>query len=148
MPWTQDPSTIDPKLYEPDTPEWYPYAYETKPKYVWQSYFGDYHWYGQPRLPPNYFTKGYKFYKKAMKSWYRRIGIDPNRPPENEDPTRLPLFYNYRQFVAKARKYALRKRFQLAGQRHRQAMLQRIQRNREIAQYRRRLIVNARRNKY
>lgn len=143
MPWVVDPIEAD-----PDEPYWYPYGYETKPKYVWQSYFGDYHWYGQPRLPPNYFTKGYKFYKKEMKKWYRNWGIDPNHPPENEDPTRLPLFYNYRQFVAKANKYARRKRFQLAVQRHRQEMLQRIQRNREIAQYRRQLIVKSGRNKY
>lgn len=143
MPWV-----VDPKRFEPDEPEWYPYGYETKPKYVWQSYFGDYHYYGQPRLPPAYFTQGYKRYKREMKAWYRKIGIDPNNPPEYEDKTRLPLFYTYPQFIAKARKYALRKRYQLANQRHRQEILQRIQRNREIAQYRRRLIVNARRNKY
>lgn len=139
MPWVVDPIESD-----PDNPYWYPYGYETKPKYVWQSYFGDYHWYGQPRLPPNYFTMGYKRYRQEMKKWYRNIGIDPNHPPEYEDPTRLPLFYNYRQFIAKARKYALRKRYQMA----RQATLRRIQRNREIAQYRRQLIVNAGRNKY
>ena len=160
MPWVVDPEDIrkSSSVWN-DAPEWYPYGYETKPKFVWQSYFGDYHYYGQPRLPPNYFTKGYKFYRKAMKNWYSKLEDErreyneenhTNYPLEyfNDDGKRLPLFYTYPQFIAKARKYALRKRHQMAGQRHRQAMLQRIQRNREIAQYRRRLIVNAGRNKY
>lgn len=137
-----------------DAPEWYPYGYETKPKYA--SYN---HVYGKPRLPPIYFTMGYKRYRSQMKTWYRNLEDQrkqynewhgTNHPLEyfHDNGERLPLFYTYPQFIAKANKYARRKRFQLVNQRNRQAMLQRIQRNREIAQYRRRLIVNAHKNKY
>lgn len=144
---------------------WIRHGYRTKDRFSRKEYktFSDgtggwTEWitYSRPRLPPKYFTKGYKFYQEEMNDWMRDLERERNedyarkskkagrtiRPPSLENYygiDSIPVYYSYSEFLDKARKYALRKRKKILTKK-------RIQRNKEIAQYRRQLIL-ARKNK-
>ncbi len=90
---------------------WNPYSYMTKR--------------GRPRLPPNYFTKGYGFYQNAMNSWMRDLHRENAeywkrqskfnkrriwKPVESLGEHRIPIYYNYQDWKKKAYKQALIRR--------------------------------------
>lgn len=99
----------------PEEP-WHPYAYVTKT--------------GRPRLGPVYwhlpmYNGGYQYYKGQMDSWIRQLERDT--PPRkyfnpntgktwikkwkyNPDCPYCPKYYNYSEWLKKARKYALIRR--------------------------------------
>lgn len=90
---------------------WDPYNYVTKQ--------------GRPRLPPAYFTHGYKMYQDQMANWMRELEDENNlywqnmskynkkklyKPIQYMGEYRIPIYYNYTDWLKKAKKYALRKR--------------------------------------
>lgn len=99
-----------PYIYEGADP-WNPYVYVTKQ--------------GRPRLPPNYFTKGYAFYQQHMNAWMNDLQRENDeywkmqskynkrklyKPVTSLGEHRIPIYYNYTDYLKKARKYALIKR--------------------------------------
>lgn len=163
MPWLFDYN--QPGHWYSGSNGWTREGYRTKNRFVRKEYKtwsdGTNGWtewidYSRPRLPPNYFTRGYKFYQDEMNDWMRDLERKRNadyanrskragrtiRPRSLENyygVDMIPVYYTYPEFVKKARKYAQRKRQQILTKR-------KIQRNREIAQYRRQLIL-VRKNK-
>lgn len=146
MPWIVDPP--DPS---------YPWGYATKERYT-RRYLDRYPsgyeaWktetYARPRLPPWYFDKGYAFYKERMDSWMRQLERENKEYWERQSKfngrklykslqqtlgTMLPVYYTYPEFLAKAKKYTLRKRRQLLLKR-------KIEANRQQAQLKRKLFL-------
>lgn len=138
MPWISNP-TNDPS---------YPYGYITKKRPFKEQRY---------RLPPYYFNKGYQFYQHHQHLWlreikdqYKRLGTKFN-PFKNPDDYRTPIYYSYDEFLAKAKKYALRRRKaikdRIASNRN-AAIRRRIERNKQRALQNRKLIVAYNRNKY
>lgn len=157
---------------------WYPYGYRTKERYVRKEYKtfpdGNGGWtewidYSRPRLPPNYFTKGYKFYSKEMNRWMKQLERDRNDyydrwskqagrtiyPKSLENYygiDMVPVYYSYTDFLKKSAKYAKRRRAKLlaeiAKKRQDAIVRRRIYLNKQAAIAKRKLIVARGLNKY
>lgn len=157
---------------------WYPYGYRTKDRFVRKEYKTFYdgnggwtEWidYSRPRLPPNYFTKGYKFYQKEMNRWMKSLERDRNadfqrksrvagrtiRPWNLENyygQDAIPVYYTYTQFLKKSAKYAKRRRAnllaQIAQKRQDAIIRRRIYLNKQAAIAKRKQIVARGLNKY
>lgn len=136
---------IMPWIEQRDDPS-YPYAYSSKPKYDGGILIQ------QPRLrlPHYYFDKGYNYYSRQMKLWYKdleRQGLLNRKkyyPKFNNDDENYralvynrkwnlqhpapetPIFYSWTEYKRKANKYTYRKRQQYL-------IKQRIDQNRQQA---------------
>ena len=152
---------------------WYPYGYITKERFQhYDKHYGLYYE-ARPRLPPAYFTKGYKFYQDAMNSWMKDLEQENKdywerqskfnhrklfKPVQYMGEHRIPVYYTYTEFKKKANKYALRKRKEIfarieqnrqqALQKRRQIIRDRIERNRQQALRKRKIILARKLNKY
>lgn len=151
-----------------DSHGWYPYGYRTKDRYWDYDKSRGAFQYSRPRLPPKYFTKGWNFYKEAMDDWMRNLERENKdrykalsrfnkreiRPKSLEielGKDGMPLYYNYSEFLNKAKKYALRKRRKILArieQNRQQAIRRRIEINRQKAIQARKIILARKLNKY
>lgn len=161
-----------PYIAHPDEP-WFPYGYITKERFPQYDKHYGLTYYARPRLPPAYFTKGYKFYQDAMNSWMKDLEQENKdywerqskfnhrklfKPVQFMGEHRIPIYYTYTEFKKKANKYALRKRKEIfarieinrqqALQKRRQIIRDRIERNRQQAIKKRKIILARKLNKY
>lgn len=154
-----------PYISHSDEP-WYPYGYITKERFQHYDPHNGLYYEARPRLPPAYFTKGYKFYQDAMNSWMRDLEQENKdywerqskfnhrklfKSVQSMGEHRIPIYYTYDEFKKKANKYTLRKRSEIKARIERnrqQAIRKRIELNRQRALRKRKIVLARKLNKY